>query len=159
VVLRKEYITEGKIAVNRRAYFDYEIEDKFEAGLELMGSEVKSLRLGQANITNGYCGTNKNGEMYIYNVHIGEYKGAGYTPHEELRPRKLLLHKKEIGKLMGAVNKKGYTIVPLTLFFNKRGMAKLEIGIGKGKKEFDKRETIKQRDWSRDKSRILKGVK
>lgn len=155
---RNEYIEAGRIAVNRKARFDYEIEDRFEAGLELMGSEVKSLRLGLANITEGYC-IDKDGDLYILNMYIGEYKGAGYTPNEERRPRRLLLHKKEIGKLMGAVKKKGYTIVPMSLYFNKRGLAKLEIGIGKGKKEFDKRETIKQRDWSRDKARILKRTK
>ena len=144
------------IAENRRARFEYAIEETFEAGLALQGTEVKSMRLGQASINEAYAGE-KNGEMWLFNAHVGEYMQAGtHLQHEPRRIRKLLLKKKEIHKLMGAASKEGYTIVPLKLFFDDRGIAKLLIGLGKGKQLHDKRETSKERDWNRQKQRIMK---
>lgn len=148
------------IAVNRRAKFDYELEDKFEAGIQLTGTEVKSLRHGQASIAEAYIGPGKNelsGEVYLYNANIPEYGPAGaHLQHEPKRVRKLLLKKKEIDKLLGNVAKGGYTIIPTLLFFNGRGLAKLELALGKGKKLHDKRETQKNRDWGREKQRLLR---
>jgi len=146
---------DGAVAVNRRARFDYEIEETFEAGMELQGSEVKSLRNGRANIAESYVGP-ENGEIFLINADIPPYEGANRFNHEPRRRRKLLLKKKEIGKLMGAVQKDGRTIIPLRLYFNDRGLAKLQIGLARGKKTIDKRETIKQRDWDRQKSRLMK---
>ena len=143
------------VAVNRRARFDYEIEDTFEAGLQLTGTEVKSLRQGRANIAEAYVSPEK-GEVYLINADIPPYEGGNRFNHEPRRPRKLLLHKKEINKLAGAVQKEGRTIAPLRLYFNKRGIAKLQIGLAKGKKTVDKRQTIKERDWNRQKQRLLK---
>lgn len=144
------------IADNRRARFDYHLEDKFEAGIMLTGTEVKSLRLGQASINEAYVGPKK-GEIYLFNAHIAEYMQTGHQlQHEPRRPRKLLLHKKEVHKMMGAVNRSGYTLVPTRLYFNGRGLAKLEVALAKGKKQHDKRETEKRRDWGRDKQRILR---
>ena len=144
------------IAENRRARFEYHIEETFEAGIELMGTEVKSMRLGQASITEAYAGE-KNGEIWLFNSHVGEYMQAGHhLQHEPRRIRKLLLKKKEIHKLMGAVAKEGYTLVPMKLFFDGRGLAKLLLGLGKGKQLHDKRETKKERDWNRQKQRIMK---
>ncbi len=144
------------IAENRRARYEYHIEETFEAGIALVGTEVKSMRLGQASINEAYAGE-KNGEMWLFNTHVGEYMQAGtHLQHEPRRIRKLLLKKKEVDKLMGAASKEGYTIVPLKLYFNDRGIAKLLIGLGKGKQLHDKRETSKQRDWNRQKQRIMK---
>ena len=144
------------IAENRRARFEYHIEETFEAGIELMGTEVKSMRLGQASINEAYAGE-KNGEIWLFNAHVGEYMQAvTHLQHEPRRIRKLLLKKKEVHKLMGAVAKEGYTLVPLKLFFNGRGLAKLLLGLGKGKQLHDKRETKKERDWNRQKQRIMK---
>ncbi len=143
------------VAVNRRARFDYEIEDTFEAGLQLTGTEVKSLRQGRANIAESYVSPEK-GEIYLINADIPPYEGGNRFNHEPRRPRKLLLHKKEIHKLASAVQKEGRTIAPLRLYFNKRGIAKLQIGLAKGKKTVDKRQTIKERDWNRQKQRLLK---
>ncbi len=144
------------IAENRRARFEYHIEDTFEAGIMLMGTEVKSMRLGQASINEAHAGE-KNGEIWLFNSHVGEYMQAGqHLQHEPRRLRKLLLKKKEMNKLMGAVAKEGYTIVPLKLYFDARGLAKLLIGFGKGKQLHDKRQTSKDRDWGRQKQRILK---
>jgi SsrA-binding protein len=146
----------GKVvAENRKARFSYEIGDKFEAGIALQGSEVKSLRTGKANIAESYASSD-GGEMYLINAHIDEYKQAGRHNHEPRRPRKLLLHKKEIGRLIGAIQRDGVTVVPLRLYFNDRGVAKIELGIGKGKKLHDKRETEKKRDWNRQKARLLR---
>lgn len=144
------------IASNNKARFEYEILDTFEAGLALLGSEVKALRNGKVNIAEAH-GEETNGEIWLYNMNIPAYKQAGVDNHEPKRPRKLLLHKKEISKIMGRINEKGLTLITLNLYFNKKGLAKLEIGIGKGKKLHDKRETIKQREWDRSKARILKG--
>ena len=145
-----------RIAVNRRARFDYHIEDTFEAGLCLTGTEVKSLRLGQANIQNAHAAID-NGEPYLHGAHIAEYTEAGrHLQHSPTRPRKLLLRQSEINKLIGATEQKGMTLVPMTLYFNKRGFAKLKLGLASGKKQHEKRATIKDREWKRRKQRILK---
>lgn len=148
------FITTGQVAQNRRANFDYEITEKFVAGLELKGTEVKSLRLGHGNINDAY-GIEKNGEIFISNMYIAEYTNKGYESHEEKRDRKLLLSKKEIKTIIGELSKKGATLVAIRLFFNDKGLAKLEVGLGRGKKMYDKRETQKERDWQRDKARIM----
>lgn len=141
---------------NRRARFDYQLEDRFEAGIILTGTEVKSLRMGQCSLNEAYVGP-KAGRIYLFNAYIPEYKQAGpHLQHEPKRFRELLLKKREIDKLMGAVNREGYTLVPTHIYFNKRGMVKVEIALAKGKKAHDKREDIKQRDWNRDKARIMK---
>ena len=149
--------TNETVAKNRRATFDYEIDEKFEAGIVLKGTEVKSLRHGQCSLNEAYVGP-KDGEIWIYNVYIPEYLQANRFNHEPRRPRKLLLHKREIGKLAGAVQKEGKTIVPLKLYFNEQGRAKLELALARGKKLHDKRETEKKRDWQREKSRLMKNL-
>lgn len=153
-IKRRDFITSGLVAQNRRANFDYQIDEKFTAGLELAGTEVKSLRLGHANINDAY-GIIKGNELYISNMYIAEYANKGYESHIEKRDRKLLLKRKEINDIIGALSRKGATLVAISLFFNNKGLAKLEIGLGRGKKLYDKRETQKERDWSRDKQRIM----
>src|SRR5690606_4316644 len=149
------WISHGLVAENRRARFDYEILDTLEAGIQLTGTEVKSLRTGKAQITESYA-TPENGELWLINAHIPEYLQANRFNHAERRPRKLLVSQKQLAKLSQDVERAGNTIVPLKLYFNERGMAKLLIGVGKGKKNYDKRESQKNRDWNRDKSRIMK---
>jgi SsrA-binding protein len=145
------------VAMNRKARFDYFITDTVEAGIMLVGTEVKALRSGQASIQESFAGP-KDGALHLLNAYIPEYKQAGtHLQHETRRPRKLLLHKKEMNKLMGQVNRDGVTLIPLGIYFNKRGMAKVELGLAKGKHKGDKRETIKKRDWQRDQSRIMRG--
>lgn len=151
---KSDFITTGVVAQNRRANFDYLIEEKFVAGLQLTGTEVKSLRLGHANVNDAY-GIEKSGELYISNMYIAEYVNKGYESHVEKRDRKLLLKKKEIIDIINGLNRKGSTLVATRLFFNDRGKAKLELGLGRGKKLYDKREASKERDWNRDKQRIL----
>lgn len=151
---KSEFISAGVVAQNRRAHFDYLIEEKYIAGLQLSGTEVKSLRLGHANINDAY-GIEKNGELYMSNMFIAEYANKGYESHVEKRDRKLLLKKKEIIDIINALARKGATLVAIRLFFNEKGRAKLEIGLGRGKKMYDKREATKERDWNRDKQRIL----
>lgn len=143
-----DFITTGQVAVNRRATFDYAIEETFIAGLELKGTEVKSLRLGKASLTDTY-GSFDDGELYIENLKIEEYANKGYEKHDANRKKKLLLTRHEINKIIGAMAKRGYSLIAKRLFFDNRGRAKLEIGLGKGKKLYDKRETIKQRDIER----------
>ncbi|HEC19875.1 MAG TPA: SsrA-binding protein SmpB [Gammaproteobacteria bacterium] len=144
------------IALNKKARHEYFIEDKYEAGLALQGWEVKSLRAGRVQLTDAYVFV-KNGEAFISNLHITPLSTASTHIHPEpTRVRKLLLHRKEIDKLMGAVDRKGYTLVPLALYWV-RGRAKLEIGLAKGKQKHDKRAAEKDRDWQRDKQRIMKG--
>lgn len=143
------------VAENRKARFNYEIGDTLEAGIALTGSEVKSLRSGRANIADSYA-TNDGGELYLINAHIAEYTQAGRTNHAPTRPRKLLLHRKEIGKLAGAIQREGMTVVPLKLYFNQRGIAKVLLGLAKGKKLHDKRDTEKRRDWDRQKGRLMR---
>ncbi len=143
-----------RIAENRKARRNYFIDETFEAGLVLEGSEVKSLRAGGSNIAEAYAEA-RDGEMFLVNAYIPEYQQAARNNHEPRRPRKLLLHKREAEKLAGAVKRKGVTIVPLTLYFNDRGIAKVTLGVGRGKKLYDKRQTDKSRDWKRQKQRIM----
>ena len=157
-VKRKDFISTGLIAQNRRANFDYQINEKFVAGLELTGTEVKSLRLGHANINDAY-GIERNGEIFMSNMYIAEYESKGYSSHAEKRDRKLLLTKKEIITIINELSRKGSTLVAIRLFFDEKGRAKLEIGLGVGKKLYDKRETAKDRDWARDKRNIMKNFK
>jgi len=130
---------------NRSAFFEYYIEDKYVAGLVLTGTEVKSIREGKASFNDSYCYFHK-GELWIKSLHISEYSHGTYNNHDPLRERKLLLSRKELNKLEGKIKEKGFTIVPLALFFTEKGLVKLEIGLGKGKKTHDKRETIIARD-------------
>lgn len=147
------------VADNRRARFDYFLEERFEAGIQLTGTEVKSLRHGQCSFNECFA-TDKNGEIWLYNCYIGPYNPAGaHLQHESKRPRRLLLNKKQIDKLIGSAKREGYTIVPVKIYFNSRGLAKVEIALAKGKAEHDKRETIKNRDWNREKSKVLRGEK
>ena len=148
-------ITTGPVAENRRARYDYEILDTLEAGIMLTGTEVKSLRTGKAQITESYASPER-GELWLINAHIPEYLQANRFNHEEKRPRKLLVSKKELARLSEGVDRAGNTIVPLKLYFNERGKAKLLIGLAKGKKSFDKRETERNRDWNREKARLMK---
>ena len=151
---KSDFISTGSVAQNRRAHFDYLIEKVYTAGLELTGTEVKSLRLGHANINDAY-GIEKNEELFMSNMFIAEYANKGYASHAEKRDRKLLLRKKEIIEIINELSRKGSTLIAIKLFFNDKGRAKLEIGLGRGKKIYDKRESIKERDWNRDKKRIL----
>ena len=148
-------ISHGLVAENRRARFDYEIGDTLEAGLVLTGTEVKSLRLGKAQIAESYASPEK-GELWLINSYIPEYLQANRFNHDERRPRKLLVSKKQLSKLDQEVSRAGNTVVPLKIFFNDQGRAKVLIGLGKGKKNYDKRETERNRDWNRDKARIMK---
>ena len=142
------------ISNNRKARFNYFFKDFFEAGIELRGSEVKSLRDGKANISESYAFDN-NGEMYLINSHIPAYKESSYNNHDPRRNRKLLLNKREINKLLGRINREGFTLIPTKLYF-KKGKAKVEIAVAKGKKQYDKRETKKKRDWNREKERFFR---
>ena len=143
------------ISDNRRARYDYEIMEKFEAGIELKGSEVKSLRTGHTNLAEAYA-TMKAGELWLINSNIPEYREANRFNHEPKRPRKLLLNRREIDKLSTGVLREHLTIIPLKMFFNPRGRCKVDIALAKGKKLHDKRETTKERDWDREKSRLLR---
>jgi SsrA-binding protein len=142
-------------AQNRRARHDYLIEDTLEAGLVLQGSEVKVLRQGQASISEAYANETA-GELFLVNANIPEYSAARHFSHEPRRPRKLLLHRKEMAKLLSAIRREGVTIVPLSIYFNERGRAKVELGLARGKKKADKREAEKNRDWQRDKARLMR---
>ena len=143
-------------AQNRRARFDYFIDETLEAGLMLTGTEVKSLRTGKASINESYAGISK-GDLFLFNAHIPEYLQAGrWLQHEIRRPRKLLLHKRELTRLMMALKTKGATIIPMSIYFNDRGIAKVEIGVATGKKKVDKRQTEKDRSWQRDKARLMR---
>lgn len=143
------------VAQNRKARFDYYIEESMEAGIILTGTEVKSLRKGEASIAESYASP-KEGAVWLVNAYIPEYKQAhGKLQHEVRRPRKLLLHKNQLAKLIAAVQRKGVTLVPLSIYFNDRGIAKVELGIAAGKKMHDKREAVKDRDWKREQSRLM----
>ncbi|WP_316859867.1 SsrA-binding protein SmpB [uncultured Cohaesibacter sp.] len=143
------------VAENRKARHDYEIGEVIEAGLQLTGTEVKSLRVGKANIAESYA-SDEGGEIILINSHIPEYDQGNRFNHEPRRPRKLLLHKREIAKLSQGVHRDGMTIVPLKLYFNDKGRAKLAIAIARGKKNYDKRQDAKKRDWQRDKARLMR---
>ncbi|MCE2950913.1 MAG: SsrA-binding protein SmpB [Alphaproteobacteria bacterium] len=145
------------IAENRRGTFDYFIEETLEVGLMLVGSEVKSLREGKASIVEAHA-AEKAGIFYLFNANIAEYLGANRFNHEPKRPRQLLIRRREIKRLISAVQRKGYTLIPIALYFNGRGLVKLKLGIAKGKKMADKRQTMKERDWQRQKERTLKGA-
>jgi len=143
------------IADNRKARFNYAIGETFEAGIALTGSEVKSLRAGKTSIAESYASA-RDGELWLYNSNISEYKQAGRFNHAPKRPRKLLLHKRQINKLIGAVEREGMTVVPLKMYFNEKGRAKIELALAKGKKLHDKRETDKKRSWDRERGRLLR---
>jgi len=143
------------VAENRRARFDYFVEDRFEAGIQLTGTEVKSLRHGEGSIAEAYAAV-EGEELWLINSHIPEYSHGNRLNHQPRRPRKLLLKNREIAKLNGAVAREGLTLVPLSLYFNGRGRAKVELALARGKKVHDKRETIKQRDWKREQQRLLR---
>ena len=143
------------VAENRRARFDYFIEDKVEAGIQLAGTEVKSLRQGEGSIAESYAAV-EGEELWLINSHIPEYSHGNRLNHEPRRPRKLLLRAREIAKLNGAVTRQGLTLVPLSIYFNAAGRAKVELALARGKKVHDKRETIKERDWKRDQQRLLR---
>lgn len=143
------------VADNRRARFDYHIEDTFEAGLALQGTEVKALRAGEATIAESYAEV-RAGEVWLVNSNIPEYSHGNRLNHEPRRPRKLLLHEREIKKMFGAVERKGMTLVPLSIYFNATGRAKVELALAKGKQAHDKRASIKDRDWKRDKARLMR---
>jgi SsrA-binding protein len=143
------------IAENRKARRDYLIEETLEAGIVLAGTEVKSLRLGRASIKEAYA-AERDGEIHLLNAHIPEYPPAGAFNHEPKRPRKLLLHRREMARLIGAVTRQGYTLVPLSLYFNARGRAKLRLGLARGKKKHEKRAAEKEREWQREKGRLLR---
>ena len=152
---KKEEPKRKLIAENRRARFDYMIEDTMEAGIQLVGTEVKSLRGGRANIAESYASTEK-GELWLINSNIPEYLQANRFNHAPKRARKLLLQKREINRLTGAVEREGMTIVPLKLYFNEKGRAKVEIALARGKKLHDKRETLKKRSWERERGRLMR---
>lgn len=147
--------TDRFVAQNRRARYDYLIEDTLEAGIVLQGTEVKSLRSASASIAESYAGE-RGGDIWLFNAYIPTYRAANRFNHEERRPRKLLLHKKERNRLLGSVKREGITLVPLSIYFNERGIAKLQIGIAKGKKKADKRAAEKDRDWQRQKARVMR---
>jgi len=143
------------VAENRRARFDYFIEETFEAGIALSGTEVKSLRFGEGTIAESYAEV-RGGECWLINANIPEFSHGNRFNHEPKRMRKLLLHGREIEKFVGAVERKGMTLVPLSVYFNSRGRAKVELALAKGKQTHDKRQTMKDRDWQRDKARLLR---
>ena len=143
------------VAENRRARFDYAVEDKFEAGLALQGTEVKALRAGEASIAESYAEV-RNGEAWLVNANIPEFSHGNRFNHEPRRARKLLLHRREVDRLHGAVERKGMTLVPLSIYFNGKGRAKVELALAKGRQAQDKREYVKDREWKRDKARILR---
>ena len=144
------------VALNRKARFEYTIAEEFECGLVLVGTEVKTLRQGSGvNITDAYAGE-KHGELWLLNAQINPYAFGNRHNHEPRRPRKLLLKKREMKKLLGNIRQKGHTLVPLSLYFNSRGIAKIKLGLAVGKKQHEKRQTIKDRDWKRDQQRMMK---
>jgi SsrA-binding protein len=148
-------VTGKLIAENRRARFDYFLEETFEAGISLTGSEVKSLRLGKANIAESYANA-EGREISLVNAYIPEYGPANRFNHEPRRPRRLLLHRRQIDKLLGAVRREGRTIIPTRLYWNEKGLAKLELALAKGKSAPDKRQTVADRDWKREQGRLMR---
>lgn len=143
------------VAQNKRALFEYFIEERLEVGIVLAGSEVKSIRENNVAITDSHASIEK-GELFLYNCHIAEYEKANRFNHMTRRPRKLLLHKRELKKIFGKIKLKGYTLVALSMYFNKKNMIKVELGLAKGKKQHDKRQTIKENDWKRDQGRLMR---
>lgn len=146
----------GRLAAqNRKARHDYIIEDTFEAGIVLLGTEVKSLRQGRASIGEAFA-AERDGELFLFNAYIPEYEAANRFNHEPRRPRKLLMHRREIARLIGLVQRSGMTLVPLSIYFNERGVAKVQLGLARGKRKVDKREAEKARDWGREKARLMR---
>ena len=145
-----------EVGFNKKANFEYEILETLEAGIMLCGSEVKSLRCHKVNLTDAYAGLSRDNELFMYQMHIPEYALANRMNHQPNRTRKLLLHKKQLQKLIGQLKKGGYTLIPMKVYFNEKGLVKVSLGLGRGKKTVDKRETIKQREWNREKARIMK---
>ncbi len=145
------------VSQNRKAFYDYSIEESYEAGIVLTGTEIKSIRAGRVNLKDGYARPD-NGELWLYNVHIARYEAGSRTNHEPTRPRKLLLHRRQINELAGRVTQKGYTLVPLKMYL-KNGVAKVEIGLARGKKRYDKRESIARREAEERMDRALKLAK
>jgi SsrA-binding protein len=150
--------TEKVVATNRKAFHDYFIEEKFEAGIVLQGTEVKSLREGRVNLQDSYASV-REGEMFLHNCHVSPYSHGNIMNHDPTRVRKLLLHKTEINKLLGKTQQKGLTLIPLRIYFSKRGHAKVELGLAKGKKLYDRRESIKAREAGREVQRAIKEKK
>src|SRR6516162_3317214 len=147
--------TDHYVAQNRRARHDYVIEDTLEAGLVLYGTEVKVLRKGQASIAEAYA-DESGGELFLINANIPEYAASAHFNHQPKRPRKLLLHRKQVNRLLGAIRRDGMTLIPLSIYFNERGRAQVELGLARGKRKADKRQAEKQRDWQRSRARILR---
>jgi SsrA-binding protein len=143
------------VAQNRRARHDYIIEETLEAGLVLTGTEVKSLRQGRGSVAESYA-AERGGELYLQNAHIPAYEAASRFNHAPRRPRKLLVHRRELAKLIGQIRREGYTLVPLSIYFNPRGIAKVELGLARGKRKADRRESEKKRDWQRQKARLMR---
>ena len=152
---KKKAPTHRLVAQNRKARHDYFIDENLEAGLVLEGSEVKSLRAGQASLVDAWAGE-RDGELWMFNAYIPQYASSHEPGYESRKPRKLLVHKREMSRLLGAVQREGLTLIPLKLYFNERGVAKLELALAKGKKVHDKRQTDKDRSWSRDKARLMR---
>ena len=155
MVQQRKEKNEKDVATNRKAYHDYFIEEKFEAGIMLQGTEVKSLREGRVNLQDSYASV-KGDEVFLHHCHISPYSHGNIMNHEPLRTRKLLLHRKEIDKLLGKTKQQGLTLIPLRIYFSKRGLAKVELGLAKGKKQHDRRESIKTREASREVERAMK---
>jgi SsrA-binding protein len=153
--MAKELISHGRVSENRKARRDFAVEDTIEAGLILTGSEVKSLRLGRCTLSDSFAQV-EDGELFLINCHIPAYEGASHFQHVETRKRKLLVKRKEIDRLMAAIGRKGMTVVPLNLFFNDRGLAKVTLGLAKGKTGLDRRDDIKKREWEREQARVLR---
>jgi len=142
-------------AQNRKARHDFFIEETLEAGIQLLGTEVKSLRAGGASIAESYAGP-REGELYLWNAHIPEYEGAKHFSHEPRRARKLLVRRRELSRLIGAVQRAGVTLIPLSVYFNDKGIAKVQLGVAKGKRKVDKRDAEKKRDWNREQARLMR---
>ncbi len=149
-------MSERVVCKNKKAYHDYHIDQKIEAGMVLSGPEVKSLRAGRANLKDGYAKIDGNGEMMLYNVHISNYAFATHNPNEPLRVRKLLLHKREIRRLTGKLNEKGLALIPLRIYFISNGKAKIELGLARGKRLYDKRASLKQKQSDRELQRVMR---
>jgi SsrA-binding protein len=153
--MARDKTAERFAAQNRKARHDFFIEETLEAGIQLLGTEVKSLRAGGASIAESYAGP-REGELYLWNAHIPEYEGAKHFSHEPRRARKLLVRRRELSRLIGAVQRAGVTIIPLSVYFNDKGIAKVQLGVAKGKRKVDKRDAEKKRDWNREQARLMR---
>jgi SsrA-binding protein len=153
--MARDKTAERFAAQNRKARHDFFIEETLEAGIQLLGTEVKSLRAGGASIAESYAGP-REGELYLWNAHIPEYEGAKHFSHEPRRARKLLVRRRELSRLIGAVQRAGVTLIPLSVYFNDKGIAKVQLGVAKGKRKVDKRDAEKKRDWNREQARLMR---